>query len=71
MICGMSGTGKTTLVNLLIHNIVCVRGEEYVIRRFTGEDLHRLDEIINSFQVGVNHIVVFDDASSSPDVNHP
>ena len=45
MICGMSGTGKTTLVNLMIHNIVCVRGEEYVVRRFTGEDLHRLDEI--------------------------
>ena len=67
MICGMSGTGKTTLVNLMIHNIVCVRGEEYVVRRFTGEDLHRLDEIIASFQVGVNHIVVFDDASYSTD----
>ena len=67
IVCGMSGTGKTTLVNLLIHNIVCVKGEDYVVRKFTGEDLGRLDQIIASLQVGVNHIIVFDDASYSTD----
>ena len=59
---GMSGTGKTTLTNKIIHQ-AHVMGESYIVKRFNGHEMMRLDEHIKKMKVGFPHILVFDDAS--------
>jgi ABC-type dipeptide/oligopeptide/nickel transport system ATPase subunit len=59
---GMSGSGKTTLTNTLLHKIH-EYGENYVYKWFNGHQLTELDKHIGSLQVGVPHVMVFDDAS--------
>lgn len=60
---GMSGSGKTTLTNTLLHYICDVYKENYIINWFNGQQLIDIDKHIKNLQVGVPHILVFDDAS--------
>lgn len=57
-----SGTGKTTLTRTILHRMHEM-GENYRVLWFTGTDMLNIDKIINSCQVGVPHVFVFDDAS--------
>jgi len=66
LICGQSGSGKSTLFGTMIHKLL-EKDQTYIIKKFTGEDLGNLDNIINSLKVGSNHILVFDDASYATD----
>jgi ABC-type dipeptide/oligopeptide/nickel transport system ATPase component len=59
---GMSGSGKTTLTNTILHKIH-EYGENYVFKWFNGHQLTELDKHIDKLQVGVPHVMVFDDAS--------
>ena len=59
---GMSGSGKTTLTNTILHKIHDY-GENYTFKWFNGHQLTELDKHINKLQVGVPHVLVFDDAS--------
>lgn len=59
---GMSGSGKTTLTNTILHKIHDY-GENYVFKWFNGHQLTELDKHIGTLQVGVPHVMVFDDAS--------
>lgn len=59
---GMSGSGKTTLTNTILHKIHQY-GENYVYKWFNGHQLIEIDKHIKDLQVGVPHVMVFDDAS--------
>jgi len=59
---GMSGTGKTTLTNKIIHQ-AHVMGESYIVKRFNGHEMLKIDEHIKKMKKGFPHILVFDDAS--------
>ena len=59
---GMSGTGKTTLTNKIIHQ-AHVLGESYIVKRFNGHEMMKIDEHIKKMKKGFPHILVFDDAS--------
>ena len=59
---GMSGSGKTTLTNTILHKIHDY-GENYIYKWFNGHQLTELDKHINHLQVGVPHVLIFDDAS--------
>tara|TARA_B110000438_G_scaffold3908_1_gene3946 strand:+ start:31359 stop:32774 length:1416 start_codon:yes stop_codon:yes gene_type:complete len=59
---GMSGSGKTTLTNTILHKIH-EYGENYVYKWFNGHQLIELDKHIQDLQVGVPHVMIFDDAS--------
>jgi predicted fused transcriptional regulator/phosphomethylpyrimidine kinase len=59
---GMSGTGKTTLTNKIIHQ-AHVMGESYIVKRFNGHEMMHLDDHIKQMKKGFPHILVFDDAS--------
>ena len=59
---GMSGTGKTTLTNKIIHQ-AHVMGENYIVKRLNGHDMLNIDKHIKEMKVGFPHILVFDDAS--------
>ena len=59
---GMSGSGKTTLTNTILHKIH-EYGENYVYKWFNGHQLIEIDKHIQDLQVGVPHVMVFDDAS--------
>lgn len=59
---GMSGTGKTTLTNKIIHQ-AHMMGENYIVKRLNGHDMLNIDKHIKDMKVGFPHILVFDDAS--------
>ena len=59
---GMSGTGKTTLTNKILHQ-AHVMGESYIVKRFNGHEMMKIDEHIKKMKKGFPHILVFDDAS--------
>jgi len=59
---GMSGTGKTTLTNKIIHQ-AHMMGENYIVKRYNGHEMMKIDERIKEMTVGLPHILVFDDAS--------
>ena len=65
---GKSGSGKTTLTKRIMHGIHTAPEEwklprEYQFHWFTGEDMFKMPKIIKSLTKGVNHFIVFDDAS--------
>lgn len=65
---GKSGSGKTTLTKRIMHGIHTAPEEwklpsEYQFHWFTGEDMFKMPKIIKSLTQGVNHFIVFDDAS--------
>ena len=59
---GMSGSGKTTLTQTLLHTLHKY-GENYITKWFNGEDMMRIDEVIDKLEVGFPHVIVMDDAS--------
>ena len=63
LLCGQSGSGKTTLAQTMIHRISCMGKERYIIKWFSGKDLHQLDDVINDLEQGLNYMLVFDDVS--------
>lgn len=63
LLCGQSGSGKTTLAQTMIHRISCNSKEPYIIKWFTGKDLHNLDELIDKLEKGLRYILLFDDVS--------
>lgn len=65
---GKSGSGKTTLTKRIMHGIHTSPEEwklprEYQFHWFTGEDMFKMPKIIKSLSQGMNHFIVFDDAS--------
>ena len=65
---GKSGSGKTTLVKRIMHGIHTAPEEwklprEYQFHWYTGEDMFKMPKIIKALTKGVNHFIVFDDAS--------
>lgn len=65
LLSGKSSSGKTTLAQTIIHRISCENknNQRYIIKWFSGKDLHRLDELINGLEQGFNYILVLDDVS--------
>ena len=63
LLCGQSGSGKSTLAQTMIHHISCKNKEPYVVKWFSGKDLHELDNIIDKLEKGLSYIMVFDDVS--------
>lgn len=65
LLSGKSSSGKTTLTQTIIHRISCENknNQRYIIKWFSGKDLHRLDELINGLEQGFNYILVLDDVS--------
>lgn len=59
---GMSGSGKTTLTNTILHKLHDY-GENYIYKWFNGKQMIELDKHIKDLQVGVPHVMIFDDAS--------
>lgn len=59
---GMSGSGKTTLTQTILHKLHDY-GENYVFKWFNGHQMLEIDKHISSLQVGVPHVMIFDDAS--------
>ena len=63
---GMSGSGKTTLTQAFCHYIhrqAEKGGVEYRVKWFNGHDMLNMDKHIKNLEVGVPHLMIFDDAS--------
>ena len=63
---GMSGSGKTTLTQAFCHYVhrqAEKGGVEYRVKWFNGHDMLNMDKHIKNLEVGVPHIMIFDDAS--------
>ena len=63
---GMSGSGKTTLTQAFCHYIhkqAEKGGVEYRVKWFNGHDMLHMDKHIKNLEVGVPHLMIFDDAS--------
>lgn len=58
---GGSGSGKTTWTNWLVHNLHLQKN--FVIHWYSRKDVTNLFNILETMQKGVNHIMIFDDAS--------
>ena len=58
---GQSGTGKTTWTRWMVHNLH--QKKNFVIHEYNREEIADMYNILDSLQVGVNHILVFEDAS--------
>lgn len=68
LVCGKSGTGKTTFVQNLLHNMVCKRMDKkneqpFQIQWHSRDDIQNLDKIVTDIQQGTPTILVMDDAS--------
>lgn len=62
---GMSGTGKSTWSRMLVHMLHQQR--HFIVHWYSRDDIQHLDQAIKSLEKGLNHIMVFDDASFSLD----
>ena len=63
---GMSGSGKTTLTQAFCHYIHRQAergGVDYRVKWFNGHDMLNMDKHIKALEVGVPHLMIFDDAS--------
>lgn len=58
---GQSGSGKTTWMNWLIHQLHQKRN--FTIHKYNRGEIADMYNILDSLQVGVNHILCFEDAS--------
>ena len=67
VVCGKSGSGKTTFVTALLHNMVCKRvnsgGAKFNIQWYRQGDIGKLDDVIKSIVPGTPTILVLDDVS--------
>ena len=62
---GASGSGKSTWIKYLVHQLHTARS--FHISWFERDDIKRIDKIIPTLTKGIDHIVVFDDASFALD----
>lgn len=62
--CGVSGSGKTTWTQLLVHNLH-ERDPRFNIHWYKDYDIRNMGKIIRTLKKGVPHIIIFDDASFS------
>lgn len=58
---GMSGTGKTTLVRYLIHQLH--EKKNFVLHYYDRNDIQKMTSHIENLQSGLDHILFYDDAS--------
>ncbi len=58
---GMSGTGKSTWSRMLVH--LLHQNRNFVIHWYSRDDIAKMDREIKSLEKGLNHIMIFDDAS--------
>ena len=58
---GMSGSGKSTWANMLVHSLHSKRS--FSVHWYKRDEVKSFTKIINSLTKGINHIVIFDDAS--------
>jgi ABC-type oligopeptide transport system ATPase subunit len=58
---GQSGTGKTTWTRWLVHNLH--QKKNFVIHEYNRAEIANMYNILDSLTSGVNHILVFEDAS--------
>lgn len=65
LVCGKSGTGKTTFVQNLLHNMVCKRNESqpFQIQWHSRSEIQNLDKIVHDITPGTPTILIMDDAS--------
>jgi hypothetical protein len=67
VVCGRSGSGKTTFVTALLHNMVCKRmahdGKKFNIQWYRQGDIGKLDDVIAGIVPGTPTILVLDDVS--------
>tara|TARA_B100001123_G_C15274851_1_gene1011749 strand:+ start:870 stop:2021 length:1152 start_codon:yes stop_codon:yes gene_type:complete len=68
LVCGKSGTGKTSFVQNFLHNMVCKRSnnpkqQPFQIQWHHRSDIHNLDKIIANIQQGVPTVLIMDDVS--------
>src|SRR3990167_6196104 len=59
--CGMSGTGKSTWTKWLIHHLHLRK--QFIVHWRYRDDIKNLDKDIEQLERGVNHILIYDDAS--------
>lgn len=71
VVCGKSGSGKTTFVTNLLHNMVCKREKQWLIKWHKRDDIHNLDKIIKELPKGVPTILILDDVSYELDEISP
>jgi predicted DNA-binding protein len=58
---GQSGTGKTTWTRWLVHHLH--QKKNFAIHEYNREEIADMYNILGSLQTGINHILVFEDAS--------
>ncbi|KER05907.1 hypothetical protein AAA799E16_01407 [Marine Group I thaumarchaeote SCGC AAA799-E16] len=63
LLSGKSGSGKSSTITTLLHRISCCNEEPYIIKWFSGKDLHDLDKITDNLKKGLKYCLVFDDIS--------
>ena len=72
VVCGKSGTGKTTFVQNLLHNMVCKREQkQFMIKWHKRDEIHNLDKIVKAIPKGVPSILILDDVSYELDELSP
>lgn len=62
---GMSGTGKSTFSRMLVHKLH--QRKNFVVHWYWRDDIQKMGTEIQNLEKGLNHIMVFDDASFSLD----
>jgi len=62
---GMSGTGKSTLARMLVHKLH--QKKNFVVHWYWRDDIQKMGTEIQNLEKGLNHIMIFDDASFSLD----
>ena len=63
LMCGQSGSGKSTYTQSIIHKLSCMSKEPYIVKWFSRNDIQQLDNIIDSLEKGLRYIIIFDDVS--------
>ena len=63
LMCGQSGSGKSTYTQSIIHQLSCNGNEPYIVKWFSRTDIQHLDSIIDTLEKGLRYIIVFDDVS--------
>lgn len=68
LLCGKSMSGKSTIAQTMAHRISCMSKQPYIIKWFSRNDLHIIDEIIDQLEKGLRYILIFDDVSFEMDL---
>ena len=63
LVVGQSGSGKTTMVTMLVHKLHTLAKTHYTVLHFSRNDIQNLHKIVTGLTKAINYILVFDDAS--------